>query len=400
MTERRLTTGGLLALVFLVGCPHPVPVHRPPTATNPLRIEAIPEPLYAGPLLTPRGEYLQIQYHLNLHNRGPRPLQIRRITLTALDARGQPLSRLELAPALLRRRLRPVGWIVMRDRQTIAAAHRFQGMLRRPKGDTLIAAGDGASLTDQLIIARPADAPRRIRCRVDHDAGFTMTEIPVRIYRQRTALRLPVAGRWWVMAGFRFDEYHGLGILSSQNFAYDLGVVGAELETCSGDPTRNDSYHASGRPILAAADGTVVALHDGVAENTLVGVRPAWQEILHRPQDLAGNHVVLKHTTGEYTAYMHMQPGLKVTLHQQVKQGQVVGRCGNSGNSLETHLHFQLQDGPDIMLANGLPARFGDFTYHLAHLKIYVPASQPMPLPLRLTVEPGRAEGAGPYREW
>jgi murein DD-endopeptidase MepM/ murein hydrolase activator NlpD len=118
---------------------------------------------------------------------------------------------------------------------------------------------------------------------------------------------------------------------------------------------------------------------------------------LRRPLDLAGNHVILKHGPREYSAYMHLMPGLKVRPGQRVEQGQVVGLCGNSGNSLETHLHFQLQDGPDPIRARGLPVRFGDFTVHWAHVSLYVPPDRPMPLPVRLTVEPGRAEGAVLY---
>lgn len=341
-----------------------------------------------------RGEFVQILFHLNLHNDGKRPLRLVGVQLTSLDGEGGLLSRVELGEALLRRELRPVAWIVMRDRQSIAAAHRYRGLFRRARGNTIIGVGESTSLTHQLQITRPSVVPHRIRCVVAYDGGKASAELPVRIHRQRAAMTLPVAGRWWVMAGHRFDEYHSMAILSSQNFAYDLGVLGTGQATCDGDPTRNESYHANGKPILAVADGEVVAVHDGVSENTPVGVRPAWQELLRRPLDLAGNHVVVRHGSGEYTAYIHLRPDLKVERGQKVKRGQVLGLCGNSGNSLETHLHFQLQDGPDLLTANGLPVRFGDFTIHLAHLRIYVSADRPMPLPVRLVVEPGRAEGA------
>jgi murein DD-endopeptidase MepM/ murein hydrolase activator NlpD len=201
------------------------------------------------------------------------------------------------------------------------------------------------------------------------------------------------------MAGHRLDEHHGDSILASQNFAYDLGVIGSDGATLSGDPALNASYHAHGRPILAAAPGEVVRLHDGVAENKPVGRRPTWRAILRRPLDVAGNHVVVRHAAGEHTAYLHLMPGIPVEIGDRVAAGQVIGRCGNSGNSLESHLHFQLQDGPDLLRASGLPARFEDFTVHLGHLRLYVPPSQPQPLPSRLLVEPGRTSGAVPYRE-
>ncbi|MER7053982.1 aldo/keto reductase [Streptomyces sp. NPDC000351] len=35
--------------------------------------------------------------------------------------------------------------------------------------------------------------------------------------------------------------------------------------------------------------------------------------------------------------------------------GQEIAECGNSGNSSEPHLHFQLMDGPDVMTARGVP---------------------------------------------
>ena len=394
---RRLLSFALLAL--LGGCPPAARrPQRPADRPGALRIEVIPTPLYAGVQLSLLGELTQLLFHLNLHNASERALEVKTVELAALDADGALLSRRILAPALLRRRLRPVGWIVMRDRQTIAAAHRYQGRLRRPKGDTRIEPRGVVSLTHLLLIQRARALPARIRVVVLHAAGTATTEVRVHRYRQKTRLTLPVQGRWWVMGGNRYDEHHGCAILASQNFAHDLGVIGADQMTFSGDRTRNGSYLAHGRPIVAAADGEVVSVHDGVAENTPVGARPDWQSILRRPRDVGGNHVVIRHTPDEHTVYMHMRPGLKVRAGQRVKRGEVLGHCGNSGNSLEAHLHFQLQDRADPLQASGLPARFSDFTFHMGHVGFHVPAQRSAPLPLRLFVEPGRADHAVEWR--
>jgi murein DD-endopeptidase MepM/ murein hydrolase activator NlpD len=42
----------------------------------------------------------------------------------------------------------------------------------------------------------------------------------------------------------------------------------------------------------------------------------------------------------------------------RVAAGQQLAACGNSGNSTEPHLHFQLMDHPSVLLAAGLPLRF------------------------------------------
>ena len=388
----RWFVGGAAALLaLLVGCRHSGPGRTTaPPGEGPLRVEVIPRPLHASAHFTPRGELGQVFFHLNLENRGTAALEIRSVVIDAMSADGSRLSRKTLGAALLRRRLRPVGWTVMRDRQTLAAAHRHGAHLRQPKGDTVVNGRGVIALTNEVAVHDPETLPASILCTVHHSAGQASTRVQVHRHQQATRLTLPVQGRWWVMAGHRRGEHHGDAIIASQSFAYDLGVVGPDVTTFSGDPRRNPSYLAHGRPIVAAADGDVVAVHDGVPENNPVGVRPAWQSILRQPWDLAGNFVVLRHEGSEHTAYLHLRPGLTVRPGQRVTRGQTLGLCGNSGNSLEPHVHFQLQDGPDPMRAKGLPARFSDFTIHLAHLRIHVPRDRSSPLPLRLTVEPGR----------
>jgi murein DD-endopeptidase MepM/ murein hydrolase activator NlpD len=385
-----------------------VPVSAPSARrlpTSSLGIECIPSSIFAAPLLGMNGQLVQLRFHLNIGNPGLLTHRLHAIVLEYRQ-RGALLSRTTLAERVLRERLRPVPWVVMRDAQSLAAAHRLHGALGRSKGDTLVPPRSRVALTEELLIVPPALVPDALVVRVleagDRDEAVASVErgVEVRAFVQKTALRLPVEGRWLALEGHRFDEHHGDSILESQNFAYDFALLGQNLSTFTGDPEVCESYPASGRPVVAAAAGVVADLEDGVAENVPVGMRPTWESLLSNPRRLAGNFVVIAHEAGEHTAYLHLRPGLLVRKGERVRAGQSIGKLGNSGNSLEPHLHFQLQDGPDLFRAAGLPARFGDFTVGVAHLSFYVPRETPMPLPSRLAIEAGRSAGARPLKEW
>ena len=74
---------------------------------------------------------------------------------------------------------------------------------------------------------------------------------------------------------------------------------------------------------------------------------------------ILGNHVVIDLGEGAYAVLAHLQRGsATVVPGQDVRRGDVVGRCGNSGNSSEPHLHFQLMDRPWVFVAAGLPFVF------------------------------------------
>ena len=61
----------------------------------------------------------------------------------------------------------------------------------------------------------------------------------------------------------------------------------------------------------------------------------------------AGNYVVLKHTNGYTTRYLHLAYGtVKVKKGDSVRRGQVIGRMGTTGSSTGNHLHF------DVLLNN------------------------------------------------
>ncbi|HSN11463.1 MAG TPA: M23 family metallopeptidase, partial [Propionibacteriaceae bacterium] len=55
-------------------------------------------------------------------------------------------------------------------------------------------------------------------------------------------------------------------------------------------------------------------------------------------------------------ALCHLQQGsVGVEQGRRVEAGEVVGRCGNSGNSTEPHLHLQALSGSDVTSASAVP---------------------------------------------
>lgn len=176
-------------------------------------------------------------------------------------------------------------------------------------------------------------------------------------HRSSISYRLPFAGVWFVYnGGVTPGTSHSWGILT-QRYAYDFVVVDDAYARHTGSGTRLEDYHCYGRPILAAADGEVVEVRDGINDARFLGYGVL--DILSR--DFRGNFVVIRHAEGEYSFSAHLIPGsIHVAAGDRVRQGQPIGRCGHSGFSSEPHLHFHLQDGPDFFTAMGLPIRFDD----------------------------------------
>ena len=57
-----------------------------------------------------------------------------------------------------------------------------------------------------------------------------------------------------------------------------------------------------------------------------------------------GNCVIIQHREEEVSVLAHFKQGsIKVKPEDKVKRGQVLGQCGNSGNSSEPHIHYHLQ---------------------------------------------------------
>ena len=78
----------------------------------------------------------------------------------------------------------------------------------------------------------------------------------------------------------------------------------------------------------------------------------------------AGNIIVIKHEAEgvvEYSSYGHLKSGsVAVEVGDQVSAGQVIAGVGDTGDSAEVHLHFQVNAGPNPFFSQSLPYTFVD----------------------------------------
>ncbi|MBI3190299.1 M23 family metallopeptidase [archaeon] len=92
-------------------------------------------------------------------------------------------------------------------------------------------------------------------------------------------------------------------------------------------------------PVKAAMDGMIYFLETGVTKN-YDGKKEPRRDIMPE-NDHTGNYIVLEHKCGEYTIYGHLKhDSISVKLNQIVEEGEVIGLSGNTGWSIEPHLHF------------------------------------------------------------
>jgi hypothetical protein len=100
-----------------------------------------------------------------------------------------------------------------------------------------------------------------------------------------------------------------------------------------------------GVAVLAAADGQVVRVRDGVPD---VSVRTTGTSAVDGRE--CGNGVVIRHAGGFETQYCHLARGsIGVQPGDAVTTGAVIGRVGLSGRTEYPHLHFVVREAGAIV---------------------------------------------------
>ncbi len=185
----------------------------------------------------------------------------------------------------------------------------------------------------------------------------------------------PVTGRWTALNS-PADKVPSHGVHAyGQTYAIDIVAEpepGAEpvlsrpkFRALWPVARRNRHFPAFGAPLLAVADGTVVHASHGSRDHLSRNSLPALVYLtlieasvrdMRGAGAIVGNHLVLDLGGGTYAMYAHLrQRSLRVRVGERVRAGQPLAECGNSGNSTEPHVHFQLMDDPDLDVAVGIP---------------------------------------------
>ncbi len=183
--------------------------------------------------------------------------------------------------------------------------------------------------------------------------------------RNRTTMRLPFDGAWYVFWGGDTEEQNYHNAYPGQKYAVDFIIRGDDNNSFRTNGATNEDYYCFGEPILAPADGLVIEAVDGLRDN-VPGVM--------NPLMALGNYIMLQHGEEEYSVFAHFQQGtVAVKAGDRVTAGQLLGRCGNSGNSSEPHLHWHLQHKPVMGGALGYKAFFANVLVNGERLEEHAP---------------------------
>lgn len=189
---------------------------------------------------------------------------------------------------------------------------------------------------------------------------------------------LPFRGLWLARnSPARRVPSHGSDLFG-ERFAIDFIGVDDRRRTASIRDWRTlfateppERFFAFGQALLAPCSGTVVHVHDGEPDHE--GRRSQLALVSYTLGQaarvrggvgaVAGNHVTIRLAgSAAFVALVHLRRGsIRVSVGQDVVEGQQIAACGNSGNSTQPHVHMQVMDSLDLSVARGLPMAFRRF---------------------------------------
>ncbi len=153
-------------------------------------------------------------------------------------------------------------------------------------------------------------------------------------YKWFTPIKLPFFGTWKVSQGHDGEYTHK----GQYKHAWDFNIVNQSDNQFKNNGDFPEDYFCYGKPVIAPEDGTIEEIMDGIEDNIIgqTNLKENW-----------GNTIIIKHNNEVYTKLSHLKKGsIRVHKGEDIKYGQIIAECGNSGRSPYPHLHFQVQAYP------------------------------------------------------
>jgi len=207
----------------------------------------------------------------------------------------------------------------------------------------------------------------KVEYQIDGEMKKVDLSIPLKIHQSANDYIFPVKVSWLMASNYHESATMSHRTSVSNEFAWDIVQLDSSNKMYP-KGTKNEDVGYFKAELLAIADGEVVDCIDGVPDNPTQGEEnliedPELQKQLEKEHGpirfFGGNFVYLRHAGEEYSHYAHIAQGsVRVKKGDKVKQGQVIGLMGNSGNSAAIHLHFNLKTGEDFFVGRSLPCWF------------------------------------------
>jgi hypothetical protein len=164
--------------------------------------------------------------------------------------------------------------------------------------------------------------------------------MPAPYERNQTELHLPFNGEWFCVWGGDKLAINPHRPFIAQRYGFDFAIADDEDRLYRGNVAYNENSYSFGKEIISPAAGEVVEVVGDIPDNT-TGEIDTVQTL--------GNFALVRHAEHQYSVLAQLKRGsLAVRQGQRIKRGEEIGRCGNSGDSTAPHLHFHMQDTPNV----------------------------------------------------
>jgi len=142
---------------------------------------------------------------------------------------------------------------------------------------------------------------------------------------------LPFFGEWFPTQGHNGNLTHK----DKWKYAWDFEIKDENDSLYKDDGKSVEDYYCYNLPVAAPLDGKVVKVVNHIPDNKIgdVNLKYNW-----------GNSVIIDHGEGLFSGLSHLKEDeIVVEVDDEVKKGEIIGKCGSSGRSPVPHLHFQFQ---------------------------------------------------------